>query len=216
MNETNNKYTIQIVIAIIGLIGVLGSALFANWDKIFSENQISNEIQTNNPKDAVSNTQAIGNEVVNLENERQEIKQPHSANELPEYDQTMINKKRIYAALKGIPTFDPDIHSDGCGFITSSNYSKLEPLQSKFGSTMPWRECCVKYDQAYYYGGSTKDRKEADKVFNECIEKKVGKEYTALILELMEKPYVEGNTITFPSRQSWGYGEYFVTPGAQP
>ncbi len=37
MSENKNYYT-QIIIAIIGVAGVLGGALFANWEKIFPKN----------------------------------------------------------------------------------------------------------------------------------------------------------------------------------
>ncbi len=36
MGTEGKSHKLQIAIAIIGLIGVLGSALFANWDKIFA------------------------------------------------------------------------------------------------------------------------------------------------------------------------------------
>jgi len=43
MNENNEQQgrgaNVQIVVAIIGVIGVLGGALLANWDKIFPPNK---------------------------------------------------------------------------------------------------------------------------------------------------------------------------------
>ncbi len=35
MSADNQSSKTQIVLAIIGLIGILGGALFANWDKVF-------------------------------------------------------------------------------------------------------------------------------------------------------------------------------------
>lgn len=36
MSTEQHSYKVQIVVAVIGLVGVLGTALFANWDRIFS------------------------------------------------------------------------------------------------------------------------------------------------------------------------------------
>jgi hypothetical protein len=38
MNEERHTYKVQIIVAVIGLTGVLGTAIFANWDKIFQNN----------------------------------------------------------------------------------------------------------------------------------------------------------------------------------
>jgi len=38
MNEERHTYKVQIIVAVIGLTGVLGAAIFANWDKIFQNN----------------------------------------------------------------------------------------------------------------------------------------------------------------------------------
>lgn len=38
MNEERHTYKVQIIVAVIGLAGVLGTAIFANWDRIFLNN----------------------------------------------------------------------------------------------------------------------------------------------------------------------------------
>ena len=47
-------YTIQITIAIIGLIGALGTALFANWDKVFVPEPTSTPLPNPAPTDIVA------------------------------------------------------------------------------------------------------------------------------------------------------------------
>jgi hypothetical protein len=40
MSSENSSYKAQIVVAVIGLVGVLGGALIANWDKLSSRQQV--------------------------------------------------------------------------------------------------------------------------------------------------------------------------------
>jgi len=40
MSSENSSYKAQILVAVIGLVGVLGGALIANWDKLFSRQQV--------------------------------------------------------------------------------------------------------------------------------------------------------------------------------
>jgi hypothetical protein len=51
-------YRTQIIIAIIGVVGVIGGALFANWDKIFTKNSASHSIPAVNESNQ-SNKMAI-------------------------------------------------------------------------------------------------------------------------------------------------------------
>jgi hypothetical protein len=39
MSSEMNRNKTRIIVAVLGLIGVLGGALFANWDKVFPQNQ---------------------------------------------------------------------------------------------------------------------------------------------------------------------------------
>jgi len=53
VNEERHTYKVQIIVAVIGLTGVLGAAIFANWDKVF-ENNSSNPSAQNQQKDKTS------------------------------------------------------------------------------------------------------------------------------------------------------------------
>ena len=56
---SENSHRIQIWIAIIGLIGVLGTAIFSNWDKIFShggENSVGRVMPSKPPVSGNENT----------------------------------------------------------------------------------------------------------------------------------------------------------------
>ena len=50
MSEKQHAYKAQITVAIIGLVGVLGTALFANWDKIFPDD--TDKLAVQKPKEA--------------------------------------------------------------------------------------------------------------------------------------------------------------------
>ena len=61
--------------------------------------------------------------------------------------------------ITGIPEFDPIKHSDGCSGGMSDTYAKLsKDIHKRFGETLPWRECCVVHDRAYYYSGSREEK----------------------------------------------------------
>jgi hypothetical protein len=46
-NKGGRSHNTQIIIALISLMGVLGAALFANWDKIFPLQQTGNTVHEN-------------------------------------------------------------------------------------------------------------------------------------------------------------------------
>lgn len=54
MEKLSTAQKTQIIIAIIGLIGILGGALFANWDKIFASKPEQPVIQKNEEKPPTS------------------------------------------------------------------------------------------------------------------------------------------------------------------
>ncbi|MFC1889440.1 hypothetical protein ACFL4G_06760 [Thermodesulfobacteriota bacterium] len=47
MGDNNKNLKCQIIIAVIGLIGILGGALFANWEKIFKSHKLSPPASSN-------------------------------------------------------------------------------------------------------------------------------------------------------------------------
>lgn len=69
--------------------------------------------------------------------------------------------------------FNPE-NSDGCSFLSA-------PYQFLTKKPLPFRDCCVKHDEAFWYGGSKEEHRAADKRFRECI-KKSGFPVTAWIL----------------------------------
>ena len=51
MKDSKNNNPVQIIVAVIGIIGVLGGALLANWDKIFPKK--AREINGETPRPAM-------------------------------------------------------------------------------------------------------------------------------------------------------------------
>lgn len=58
--------------------------------------------------------------------------------------------------------FKPE-NSDGCTLV--SPYFKYLTKED----SIPFKQCCIEHDKAYYYGGDVKLRKEADKKLRKCI-----------------------------------------------
>lgn len=69
--------------------------------------------------------------------------------------------------------FDPN-SSDGCSLLSVV-------WQWLRGNQVPFRQCCIDHDQAFWYGGSKEVHREADRKFRECI-KQSGYPVTAWIL----------------------------------
>ncbi len=113
--------------------------------------------------------------------------------------------------IQGIPEFDPQKHSDGCSGGMSSAYAKLPRwVHERFGETLPWRDCCVAHDQAYYYGGSREDKLQADEILKRCVETRLQDEHAGLLLGLaMQMAVTIGGQPYFITAYRWGYGEDF-------
>ncbi len=125
---------------------------------------------------------------------------------------TIANKNvgDFYGEIKDIPKFDPQRHSDGCSGGMSATYAKLKFLHSKHGETLPWRQCCVVHDRAYYNGGKKKEKENADKELKNCVSKVVGPEHLGFVLgDLMKNAVWIGGRPYFPTTYRWGYGEDF-------
>ena len=116
----------------------------------------------------------------------------------------------LWEKLEGIPTVDPIKHSDGCSGGMSATYAKLEFLHVKYGKTLPWRQCCVVHDRAYYYGGIEQEKNAADIALKKCVTEVVGNKNLGLILgALMKNAVWIGGIPYFPTTYRWGYGEDF-------
>lgn len=102
--------------------------------------------------------------------------------------------------VKEIPPYEMKIRrvftSDGCSGGMSVWWRRL------FGKAPPWEGCCVEHDLAYWYGGTFKDRKRADKELRKCVTKK-GHPIWAWIMYLSVR-IGGGPLLPFPWR--WGYG----------
>jgi len=116
----------------------------------------------------------------------------------------------LWQRITGIPEFDPVKHSDGCSGGMSAGYQSLCDELKIYGKDLPWRECCVIHDQAYYYGGSREEKKAADKALKKCVAQKLGDTITGRLLgEAMESAVRIGGVPYLSTDYRWGYGEDF-------
>lgn len=139
----------------------------------------------------------------------QDVHQPKTTSEILKKIASS-KKQALWQKITDIPVFTPKYHSDGCSGGMSAIYAKLKFLHNKLGKTLPWRQCCVIHDKAYYYGGSRKLKKKADEALKQCVSKTVGNENLGLILGMMMKDAVwVGGVPYFPTSYRWSYGEDF-------
>jgi hypothetical protein len=125
---------------------------------------------------------------------------------------TISSKKQndFYGIIKNIPQFDPQKHSDGCSGGMSATYAQLTVLHEKHGVQLPWRDCCVIHDEAYYKGGSKQQKLIADQNLKQCVSETIGEENLGIVLGIMmEKTVNIGGLPYFPTSYRWGYGEDF-------
>jgi hypothetical protein len=92
---------------------------------------------------------------------------------------------RTYSRPRRIKRFNPE-NSDGCTWVPDFNI----------------KDCCVKHDKAYYYGGSAGQRKFADIRFRNCILRK-GCPFLAWVYYFGVRIF--GGPL-FPTRFRWGKG----------
>lgn len=117
----------------------------------------------------------------------------------------------LWQKITGIPEFDPIKHSDGCSGGMSKTYEKLpQAIHDRFGETLPWRECCVVHDRAYYYGGTREEKKAADEALKQCVAQKTSNGTLGLLLgSAMQLAVSIGGLPYFATSYRWGYGEDF-------
>ena len=124
-------------------------------------------------------------------------------------------KPDLLQRITDIPAFDPDKHSDGCSGGMSDNYAKIydnlpQELRGRFGETLPWRECCVVHDRAYYYGGTLAEKQAADEALKQCVGEILGDKILGDLLGPAMKIAVSiGGLPYFKTSYRWGYGEDF-------
>ena len=121
------------------------------------------------------------------------------------------SKPDLWERVTGIPEFDPDKHSDGCSGGMSAAYARLpREIRQQAGETLPWRECCIVHDRAYYYGGSRNEKLAADEALKACVAKILGDEPLGVLLgSAMQIAVTIGGLPYFATPYRWGYGEDF-------
>jgi hypothetical protein len=123
----------------------------------------------------------------------------------------------LWQRITGIPEFDPEKHSDGCSGGMSASYAKLSGIHELFGETLPWRECCVVHDRAYYYGGTREEKRAADEALKQCVAQKIGNDILGKLLGSgMQLAVSIGGLPYFSTPYRWGYGEDFRGTEALP
>lgn len=131
-----------------------------------------------------------------------------SSGELKDLDFIIIqedyNTSKYWTKTEGLPNFNTEVHSDGCSGGMSAIYSELKFLHKKNGKTLEWRHCCELHDQAYYYGGSKKEKIRADENLASCVTKVVGNQFLG---KMMQAAVEIGGGPYLPTPYRWGYGE---------
>jgi hypothetical protein len=84
-----------------------------------------------------------------------------------------------------------DFKSDGCTLFPDGKY----------------RDCCVRHDEAYYFGGSRKERSCADKELYKCVAAKKGWYHRAIMAPVMWVGVRIGGVSFLPTPFRWGFGK---------
>lgn len=121
------------------------------------------------------------------------------------------SKPDLWERVTGIPEFDPTKHSDGCSGGMSAFYAALpQSVRDRYGEMLPWRECCVVHDRAYYYGGTREEKRTADQALKDCVAATLGDSIAGeLLASSMEWAVTIGGQPFFATSYRWGYGEDF-------
>ena len=69
-----------------------------------------------------------------------------------------------------------------------------------------YRDCCVEHDKAYYFGGSRKERRNADKLLFKCIARKKGW-WHKVVAPLVWAGVRVGGVGFLPTPFRWGFGQ---------
>ena len=86
-------------------------------------------------------------------------------------------------------TLPADFKSDGCSLFPDGDYV----------------DCCVEHDKAYYFGGSSKLRREADKKLYKCVAAKKGFHHK-IIAPIMWLGVRTLGVSWLPTSFRWGFG----------
>jgi len=95
--------------------------------------------------------------------------------------------------------------------LQSASAAKLKPFRSDGCSAFPdgtltekklWQQCCYQHDLAYWQGGTSEQRKQADYALKQCVFQ-VGE---PVIANLMLAGVRVGGSPYWPTRFRWAYG----------
>ena len=127
-------------------------------------------------------------------------------------------KPDLWERITDIPEFDPEKHSDGCSGGMSASYAKMpQAIRKRFGETLPWRECCVVHDRAYYYGGTREEKQAADEALKQCVARTLDDKLLGRLLgPTMQIAVSIGGLPYFATSYRWGYGKDFRGTEALP
>lgn len=87
-------------------------------------------------------------------------------------------------------TMPADFKSDNCSLFPDCDYG----------------DCCVEHDKIYYFGGTGKERRQADKKLYECVKAKKGFHHK-IIAPLMYVGVRIGGVSWLPTPFRWGFGK---------
>ena len=120
-------------------------------------------------------------------------------------------KAVLWERVTGIPEFNPIDHSDGCSGGMSATYAKVyKLLPGVFAAELPWRDCCVIHDKAYYYGGSPEEKQAADEALHQCVAQTLGDSaFGDFMGRAMKDAVTIGGLPQFTTSYRWGYGVDF-------
>lgn len=94
------------------------------------------------------------------------------------------------AQVNTCPELPADFKSDGCSMFPDGNY----------------RECCEAHDKAYFFGGSLKERRTADKELYRCVRSKGNGKFLASMIYVGVRV---GGVSFLPTPFRWGFGNKF-------
>lgn len=103
---------------------------------------------------------------------------------------TLLFILSVHSALAD--TLD-DFSSDGCSRFPNGTLTE-ENL---------WCDCCITHDIAYWQGGSTELKKQADEALRVCVLNKTG---SILLADTMYYGVRVGGLPILPTAYRWGYG----------
>jgi hypothetical protein len=101
------------------------------------------------------------------------------------------------SAAKTAPS---NFKSDGCSMFPDGCY----------------RECCVEHDKAYYAGGTSRERRAADKALFKCVAAKKGWWHRTFVAPVMWVGVRVGGVGFLPTPFRWGFGQKKEKNRAQP